>query len=164
MNKKIAWIIPIFALLILAGSKPVDLIRLTIINKAEMDIAVQLNAVPKVCCNMADVEQGQFYYLPVPEGTKEQPTVKVYTIERDTYLMRLYYLETYDPVYGFKCDPTLPNTMIAGRNLRVVVLPCGQIPRNPKAVGEGSMWKYLPYPIPSLSVFFSDYWKTRLIY
>jgi hypothetical protein len=111
------------------------------------------------------VDRGEFYYLPVEEGSKEKPTIKAFDIEKNTYTMNLYYISTYDPVYGFKCDPTAPNPLIAGRNLRVVVLPCNTLPKpRPGIVGEGSMWKYLPFPVEAYTIFLTDYWKTRLIY
>jgi hypothetical protein len=161
--KKFFWLLPVLALFLMGGSDPVELIRFTIINKSESDIAIQLRGVPKVCCNKADTVQGEFYYLPVEEGSKEHPTVKVYTIAKDTYFMQLFYISTYDPVYGFECDPTVPNTLSAARNLRLVVLPCSQLP-TPWSVGEPSMWKYLPYPVPDLARFFNNYWKSRFIY
>jgi len=174
--KKFIWLLPVLALFLMGGSDPIELIRFTIINKSESDIAIQLNAVPKVCCNKADTVEGEFYYLPVEEGSKERPTVKVFMIAKDTYRMQLFYISTYDPVYGFKCEPTMPNMMSAARNLRLVVLPCNQLPTGPniilgelrlptgRRVGEPSMWKYLPFPVPDMALFFNNYWKTRYIY
>ena len=182
--KKIIWLLPIMALFTMGGSKPIELIRFTIINKAETDIAIQLNAVPKVCCNIADTEKGEFYYLPVEEGSKDVPTVKIYTLAKDTYQMQLFYISTYDPVYGFKCEPTVPNMLNASRDLRLVVLPCNELPIGPtekktfspllppvtvttgQRVGEPSMWKYIPFPVADLAraPFFQNYWKDRYIY
>jgi len=173
--KKIIWLLPILALFLMGGSKPVELMRFTIINKSESDIAIQLNAVPQVCCNKADTDKGEFYYLPVEEGSKEVPTVKIYTIEKNTYQMQLFYISTYDPVYGFKCESTVPNMLNASRDLRLVVLPCNELPigrmtifglslPDGRRVGEPSMWKYLPYPIPDLARVFNNYWKDRYIY
>lgn len=167
MMKKYMALIPIImlAMLLMAADDPVDTIRLTIINKSETDIAVQLIGRDHPCCNKADVKRGEFYYLPVQEGTREKPTIKAFDIEKNTYTMHLYYISTYDPVYGFKCDPTAPNPMMANNNMKVVVLPCNTIPRiAPSTVGERTMWKYLPFPIEAASVFFTDYWKDRLIY
>jgi hypothetical protein len=161
--KKFIWLLPVLALFIMGGSDPVELIRFTIINKSESDIAIQLSAVPKVCCNESDTVQGEFYYLPVEEGSKEKPTVKEYHIAKDTYRMQLFFLSTYDPVYGYKCDPTVPNALSAGRNLRLVVLPCNEIPR-PWAIGEPTMWKYIPFPVSDLARVFNDFWKDRFIY
>jgi len=153
------------ALLLSAAGAPGDTIRLTIINKSETDIAVQLVGRDHPCCTEAGVDRGELYYLTVPEGSKGAPNVKSFAIEKNTYTMQLYYISTYDPVYGFKCDPTVPNSLGAERNLRVVVLPCNTLPRfRPGAVGEPTMWKYLPFPVEAASVFLTDYWKSRLIY
>lgn len=176
--KKLIWLLPLLAIFLMGGSDPLEVIRFTVINKSETDIAIQLNAVPKVCCNKADTVEGEFYYLPVEEGSKEVPTVKVFTIAKDTYQMWLFYISTYDPVYGFKCEPTVPNTLSAARNLRLVVLPCNQLPIGPdksfgpltvptgQRVGEPSMWKYLPFPMTDLAraPFFNNFWKDRYIY
>jgi hypothetical protein len=167
MMKKFMALIPIIllALLLMAADDPVAMIRLTIVNKSDTDIAVQLVGRDHPCCNKADVDRGELYYLPVEEGSKEKPTIKAFDIEKNTYTMNLYYISTYDPVYGFKCDPTAPNPLVAGRNLRVVVLPCSAPPVNrPWTVGEPSMWKYLPFPVEALAIPFNNYWKTRLIY
>ena len=173
--KKIIWLLPILALFLMGGSKPEELIRFTIINKAETDIAIQLQGIPKVCCRVADVKKGEFYYLPVDKGSKEAPTVKTYTLVKDTYQMHLFYISTYDPVYGFKCEPTVPNVLNASRNLRLVVLSCNQLPvgsmtifgrtvPDGRRVGEPSMWKYVPYPIEQFAKIFNNYWKDRYIY
>lgn len=161
--KKILWLLPILALLLGAASDPVDPIRLTIINKSDMDIAVQLQGITKVCCNKSDTQKGEFYYLRVAAGSRALPTTKTFIIERDTYTMQMFFIQTWDPVYGFKCDSTVPNVLTAGRNLRLVVLPCGELPK-PCAVGEPSMWKYIPYPVPELSRIFNPFWRSRLIY
>lgn len=165
--KKLLMLITIVLLAVplMGADDPVDTIRLTIINKAETDIAVQLIGDDHPCCNKADVQRGEIYYLPVAEGTKGDPTVKTFDIEKNTYTMYLYYISTYDPVYGYKCESTAPNPMMARNNTRVVVLPCNQLPSfKPGVVGERTMWKYLPYPIEAAAAFFSDYWKTRFIY
>jgi len=167
MMKTIKALVPLIllALLLMAADDPVDTIRLTIINKSDTDIAVQLMGEDQHCCNKADIDRGEIYYLPVAEGSKDKPTEKAFDIEKNEYTMQLYYISTYDPVYGFKCENNAPNKLSAGRNLRVVVLPCNEPPVNrPWTVGEPSMWKYLPYPVESLAIQFNNYWATRLIY
>lgn len=161
--KKILWLLPLLTLLLVAAEDPVDPIRLTIINKSEMDIAIQLQGLPKVCCNESDTKQGEFYYLPVAEGSRDKPSEKTFIIERDSYNMQMFYIQTWDPVYGFKCDGAAPNVLLAKRNIRLVVLPCGELPM-PCAVGEPSMWKFLPYPVAELALFYNNYWRDRLIY
>ena len=156
--RRMLWLTCLLALLLVAGSEPVNPIRFTVINKSGMDIAVQLKGSSKACATKNETVEGAFYYLPVAEGTREKPTLKTFIIERDTYVMQVFYMETYDPVYGFKCDPTKPNPMIAARNIRLVILPCGEFPCSP---GEPTMWKYIPFPVTQ---FFKRYWITRLIY
>lgn len=161
--KRMLILISLFSLLLIGADRPVDTIRLTIINKSGMEIAVQLRSKDTECANSKDIVRGEFYYLKVLEGDREEPTLKVFDIQKETYAMQLFYLETYDPVYGFKCATPLPNALIARRNIRLVVLPCSFVP-SPKAVGEPSMRKYLPFPIKELALFYQKYWLTRLIY
>lgn len=150
--------IAFLSLLALAGSKPLDVIRFTVVNKSGMEIAIQLRGQDQVCMNCAETKTGQIYYLPVLEGDRDTPVEKTFVIERATYGMQLYYLETWDPVYGFKCGTPRPNALLARRNLRLTVLPCDFTPGN---VGEPGMRKYLPYPIPQ---HFRRYWITRVVY
>ena len=157
--KKTLLVILLLSLLSM-GSKESELIELTIINKSEMDIGIQLKGSDKICATCSDTVEGQLYYLTVPEGSKEKPSVKTFEIEKDRYGMQLYYIETWDPVYGFKCNQPTPNRLEAARNIRLVVLPCDETPPN---VGEPSMRKYLPFPITSL-VFISKYYVYRYIY
>jgi hypothetical protein len=159
--KKILWVTALLTLLLTgARKKPFDTIRLTIVNKSEMEIAVQLQAKPRSCCNMADSTDAKFYYLPVLEGSRETPTVKEFDIEKETYGMQVFYIETWDPVYGFKCTRPAPNALMALRDMRVIILPCDETPGN---IGEPSMRKYLPFPVQE-RFFFGRYWVDRLIY
>ncbi len=151
----------LLAFLSIAAKKPpIEDIQLTIINKSGMKIAVQLQAESQECVNRIGSIEGNFYYLRVPAGDRGNPAVKVFDIEKDTYRMQLFYLETYDPVYGFECGSTQPNALIAGHNLRLVVLPCHEQPIN---VGEPGMRKYLPNAVES-KAFWDKYWVTRLVY
>ena len=164
--KKALLITSILALLLVSASQ-VKLARLTIINKSGMEIAVQLRSME---------DDLLVYYLRVPEGDKEHPYSKTFTIERDAYYMQLHYIETYDPVYGYKRTMQPPNKLMAYRNLRVVFLGCGEIPNN---WGEPSMMKYLPVvstpmgraavvtncmPLPVRLGLIRKCWQTRLIY
>ncbi len=155
--KKILLLISILSLFSVGG-KTSDWSTLTIINKSEMPIAVQLQGVPEVCVNSYQQVQEPFYYLPVPKGSKEIPTLKTYVIAKELYNMQLFYLEHWDPVYGFKCGSTSPNRLNSGRDLRVVVLPCREIPKH---AGEPTMFKYLPFAVASTRV---KYYHLRYIY
>jgi hypothetical protein len=165
MIKKILYLLPLLTLLLIGAKKPIDTIEFTIINKAGRDIAVSLKGKDQVCYNQCDTRKGEIYYLTVPAGINDTPSIKSFEIEKNTYGMQLYYIQTWDPVYGLKCPTPAPNSLAANRNLRLTVLPCDQTPNYcGKAIGEPTMWKYLPYPVKKLTPFLNSYWKTRLIY
>jgi hypothetical protein len=132
--KKIAWLLALLLILI-GADEPVRLVKFTAINKAEIPIAVQLIGQSK--------DYKFYYYLQVPEGSREDPEERTFTIGADYYFMRVFYVETYDPVYGFTCNQAAPNQLLAAHNIRVVFLPCDQLPPN---AGEATMRKYTPYP------------------
>jgi len=164
--KKILTLLSLLSLLLIGAKKqPIELVEITIINKSGLEIAIQLKGNDREYTNFADQLKGELYYLTVPEGDKVTPAIKTFEIENNTYGMQLYYLSTYDPVYGFKCPVPAPNVLRAERNIRIVVLPCDEYPCG-KAIGEPSMWKYLPYPLKDKTLLriLNPYWKTRLIY
>lgn len=164
--KKILTLLSLLSLLLIGAKKqPIDLVELTIINKSGLEIAISLKGNDREYVNIADQLKGEIYYLTIPEGDRDVPTVKSFEIENNTYGMQLYYRSTYDPVYGFKCPVPAPNILRAERNIRVVVLPCDEYPCG-KGIGEPTMWKYLPYPLQdkTLLPFLNPYWKTRMIY
>lgn len=165
MMKKLLYLIPLLSLLLIGAKKPLDLIEFTIINKAGRDIAISLKGKDWPCLSECDVRKGEIYYLSVPAGDRDTPSVKRFEIEKNTYGMQLYYIQTWDPVYGLKCPIPAANSLVANRNIRLVVLPCDETPDMcGKAVGEPTMWKYIPYGISKLNPFLNPYWKTRLIY
>jgi hypothetical protein len=155
--------ISLLTLLLISADRPVDTIRFTVINKSGMDIAIQLRANDYENIFSKDILRGELYYLTILEGDREHPNFKIFDIQKDTYVMQVYYIETYDPVYGFKCATPAPNPMIAQRNIRLVVLPCDFTP-GPKQVGEPSMRKYLPFSVAQYAILFEKYWLTRLVY
>ncbi len=112
MMKKLIYLIPLFALLLIGAKKPIDVIEFTIINKAGRDIAISLKGKDQVCFNQCDTRKGEIYYLTVPAGINDTPSIKSFEIEKNTYGMQLYYIQTWDPVYGLKC-PT-PSAELAG--------------------------------------------------
>ena len=85
----------IFILLISVGItsafSPMRLIRLTVINKANIAVALRLD----------NQQQDIHYYLTIPEGDPDEPIEKVFTIIPATYSVSAIYLEAYDPVYGY---------------------------------------------------------------
>ena len=160
--KRILMLISLFSLLLIGADRPVDAVRFTVVNKSGMEISISLLAQDAECASSKDIIRGEFYYLTVLEGDRSVPATKAFDIQRDTYVMQLYYNETYDPVYGYKCGTPAPNALLARNNTRLVVLPCDFTPGG-KAVGERTMWKYLPYPVKANALFFQKYWLTRLV-
>lgn len=128
--KKLLVVLALFSIMLNASSK-IDLIKLTLINKSEMPIAVQ----------MQGIYQETFYYLNVESGSRIDPVIREFTIPRDAYNLQLYYIETYDPVYGFKCSASATQIEILS-NTRIVFLPCGEQPPNP---GERTLLKFWPF-------------------
>jgi hypothetical protein len=163
MIKKILYLLPLLTLLLIGAKQPIDLVEFTIINKAGRDIAISLKGKDWPCISQCDTSKGEIYYLTVPAGDRDGPSVKTFEIEKNTYGMQLYYIQTWDPVYGFKCPIPAANALMATRNLRLTVLPCDQTP-NCKGIGEPTMWKYLPYGLTTPNRFLNLYWFTRLIY
>jgi hypothetical protein len=73
--------------------------RLTVINKSGVEIFIQLVGITQSTTECDDFDY--FYGLTIPEGTREQPTVREFTVYRDVYEMTVFYVETWDPVYGY---------------------------------------------------------------
>ena len=128
--KKSVLIISILAVLMLAASPAyTKLYRLTIINKSGMELAISLIS-----------EDGEdIYFLRVPEGDRVSPTETIFTIAPNTYSIKPYYVEPWDPVYGYSCEDPGAKTLVAERNIRLTFTECGYIPRDG---GQPSMWKF----------------------
>ena len=116
--------------LMLLGAAPyhgLKLTRLTVINKSGLPIEIQLIG----SC------EDNWYYLRMSDGDRLFPTEQVFTIAPDEYKMQVFYIELWDPVYGYSCAPKSA-AIDATRNLRVVVSECDWTPPVP---GEPSMVK-----------------------
>ncbi len=125
--RKLFFILAILSIVLTAAS-PVNPARLTIVNKASKKVEVKLVA--------AD-DSGAYNFL-VDKGSKDFPSETVFVIEKGQYSMSVHYVEIYDPVYGYTCED-VESTLVAKRNIRVVILECNQTPPNS---GEGSLMKY----------------------
>jgi len=132
--RKFGFIISLLAMLTIgADSPPSKLVRLTISNKSGLPIEISLT--------------GQtweyFYYLRIPSGTRKNPTVQIFSVIPDCYASALYFVELWDPVYGYYCSDQ-SDTLDISRNIRVTVVECDVTPRNseePPAIikyGSGS--------------------------
>ena len=128
--KKTLLIIALLALLLIAArASYTKLYRLTIINKSGMELAISL---------LGEDDNNQ-YYLRVPAGDRRSPTETTFTLVPDTYSIKPYYIESWDPVYGYSCDDPGAKTLVAERNIRLTFTECNYTPRNG---GEPSMWKF----------------------
>ena len=163
MMKKIFYLLPILTLLLIGMKQGRETIEFTIINKAGRDIAISLKGKDWPCVNQCDTSKGEIYYFAIPAGDNDHPSAKRFEIEKNTYGMQLYYIQTWDPVYGLKCPIPKANALMANRDLRLTVLPCDQTPNN-KGIGEPTMWKYIPYGLSKPNPLLNKYWFTRLIY
>lgn len=142
--KKIMLFIAILSLLFVqADDTSNKMIQLTLINKTTLPVGVSL---------VSRTKDGRLYYLPVPLGTKEEPSQRTYSIIADHYLMQLKYVQTYDPVYGWKCSFQMPpKDVLAYHNLRIVFLPCenlitvGTGKSLKRLLGEPGYRKYMPF-------------------
>lgn len=135
-------LLALLAVFLISASEP-RLVRLTVINGSDLPIALQL----------IGQEEEEMYYLPVGEGSVSGPQEKVFTIIEDVYALQLYYVETWDPVYGFQCDTPAPSLLRATRNMRVVVKDCDRTPRFSKEV---NLLK-LPFSLPQFPGGFGDF-------
>ena len=119
-------------LLCLTSANPVGLVRLTVVNKSSNPLGIRLDEI-----NPYDKQQAVFYYLSVPKGDSDQPTEKTFTVVRERYKMQVYYIEIYDPVYGWSCNSPSSGTLEANHNTRLVFLKCGRTPPNAGRSGSG---------------------------
>ncbi|MBN1149529.1 MAG: hypothetical protein JXA78_19870 [Anaerolineales bacterium] len=103
------------------------LIRLTVVNKSGLPVEIQLTG----SCN------DNWYYLRIPKGDIQFPFEQVFTIVPDVYALQAYYVELWDPVYGYSCSARAA-TINATRNLKVMVPECN---RTPSVPGEASIVK-----------------------
>jgi hypothetical protein len=131
MKNNILRIILILILaLISAATLPVKKIQLTIVNKSGLPMEYKIEGKN----DSSDI----YYYLRVPEGDRNNPAEQIFTIYQGEYTMTAYYVELWDPVYGYACSSS-SKTLYASRNIRLVFGECDQTPRNP---GEPSMLKF----------------------
>ena len=93
---------------------------------------------------MTGDRQEELYYLTIPKGDRAFPTTKAFDVAVDDYTMLVYYVEFYDPVYGFQCNSPVPSQTTINKNMQWSFLECGHQPAN---LGENSIRKFWPYRI-----------------
>jgi hypothetical protein len=101
----------IFASVALMAASPLKLVRLTFINKSGHTIYVKLEG----------KSEGNFYYLTIPEGTKEIPEEVTFTVVQDIYSRTMWY----GP--GGDCEGgSNDGELWAIKHSKFVFTPCGQ--------------------------------------
>ena len=114
--------------LISGASKGSNYATITIINKSGQEIAVGL----------ISEDNSRIVYISIPKGDRSAPYVYKFTLEKDAYRLRVYYMETYDPQTGVLCRRLSSSRLQATRNIRIVVTECyGAAPNR----GEPSLVK-----------------------
>jgi hypothetical protein len=114
MKKIIPWFLVLTILLTSASSKNVDLVRFTVVNQSPFPLGISLTG----------LFTESTYYLHVPEGDPEFPVERTFTIARDEYQMQVYYIDLWDPVYGYTCTTGQGGTLNAMKNNTITVKHC----------------------------------------
>lgn len=100
-------LLAILASTLLMAAIPTTMVRLTIINKSGFDVYMKLEG---------SAVTEAFYYLTVPAGDRDVPTVKVFTIMSDLYQRTTW-----------QCNGVRSKgTLIVDGNLRLTFTPCGE--------------------------------------
>jgi len=100
-------LLAILASTLLMAAIQTTMVRLTIINKSGFDVYMKLEGSPLTA---------GFYYLTVPAGTRDAPTVKVFTVMTDLYTRTTWQCN------GYKSSGSL----LVGSNVRLTFTPCGE--------------------------------------
>lgn len=114
MKKLLPWLLA-FTLLLTASKKDTaNLVRFTVINESPFPLGISLTG----------TFTETIYYLNVPEGDPEFPVEKTFTIARDEYQMVVYYIDLWDPVYGYTCTTGPGGMLNAMKNSTITVKHC----------------------------------------
>jgi len=101
---------------LMASGPSLRVVKLTIINKSGNEIMIKLEG--------SDVGK-QFYYLTIPAGDKDWPTVRTFTVLEDYYTRTTWYGEGTAVCVGMSSSGTL----VMDRNNRLVFTPCYSTPK-----------------------------------
>jgi len=110
-------VVMLVSVFLTAADHPLNLLRLTAINKSGNEIYLRLQSETHT--------GGQFYYLTIPAGTKDIPYVEVFTVAEDVYFRTTWY----GPGDNAMCEGMMDTGRLTmDRNNRLVFLPCNAIP------------------------------------
>src|SRR5690606_12838082 len=109
--KKVSLILLLVIVLstVLMAQVPTKMVRLTVINKSGDDVFIKLNG-----SNISDPPF--FYYLTIPTGDSDAPSIKVFTIMSDVYSRETWACNEFRTA----------GTLVVTGNLRLVFTPCGR--------------------------------------
>lgn len=107
--KKVSLLILLVIVLstVLMAAVPTKTVRLTIINKSDYDVYMKLEG---------SAVTEAFYYLTIPAGSQDEPTVKVFTVMADLYSRTTWACN------GVQSRGSLAMT----GNIRLTFTPCGK--------------------------------------
>ena len=102
---------------LMASGPSLRMVRLEVINKSGNEVMIKLEG--------SDVGK-QFYYLTIPAGSKDWPTVEVFTVLEDVYKRTTWYGEGDNPTcVGLSSTGWL----VMDRNNRLVFTTCYSVPK-----------------------------------
>ena len=104
--------------------------RVTVINKSGVPVEVRLTG---KCWE-------QIYYMRLEEGDRVNPTETVADVIPDQYRFEIFFIELWDPVYGYECGEGT-NSAVVDQRTRLTVLECSY-----KTPNNGERPSILKYP------------------
>ena len=119
------------ALLLIAGDVQ-KMGRLIIINRSGFPLGLLLTSQEE------DPDARDIYYLSIPEGSPNAVVERQFELPQREYKMVVYYLETWDPVYGFECASPAGAVFTLRAHQQISIFPCGQKAKNR---GEPTLFK-----------------------
>ncbi len=134
MKKRL--LVALIASVLMIAAESMNTVNLTVINKSEVDIGLMLNSV---------TDEDRWYYFTIPSGYPDEPkegkenyTEQTYEIVWDVYTSAAYFMEPYDPVYGYpNCgNKTIGSRLVATHNVKLVYKACKKLAFHPGAFRE----------------------------
>jgi hypothetical protein len=105
-------------------------VRVTVINKSGVPIEVRMTG---KCWE-------KIYYARLGEGDRINPTEKYVDVIQDVYTFEIFFIELWDPVYGYECGEGT-NSAEVNHSTRLTVLECSN-----KTPNNGERPTILKYP------------------
>jgi len=122
--KKIHLLVILVASILSIASESMRTVDLTVINKSEVDIGLMLTSL---------TDEDRWYYFTIPNGYPDEPqgstpnyTERNFEIAWDYYTSVAYFMEPYDPVYGYPLcgNQTIASRLDATHSIKLVYNSC----------------------------------------